>query len=95
MNTMIKNTKLLEINKNFQDDLIEYKCLSCIKNYQKKIDEQLKKNSNFLMHTHFLTMISISVFYCCKKVFTHMNTWMIGKNSMKHNDLKRKIFRVT
>ena len=25
-------------------------------------------------------MISISLFYCCDKVFTHMNSWMIGKN---------------
>ena len=47
MNTMIKNIKLLEINKNFKDDLIEYKCLCCIKNYQKKFDEQLKKTAIF------------------------------------------------
>ena len=25
-------------------------------------------------------MISISLFYCCGKAFTHMNTWMMGKN---------------
>ena len=29
-------------------------------------------------------MISISLFYCYKKVFTHINIWMIGKNSLKH-----------
>ena len=29
-------------------------------------------------------MKSISLFYCCEKIFTHMNTWMIGKSSMKH-----------
>ena len=23
--------------------------------------------------------MSISVFYCCKMVFTHMNIWLIGK----------------
>ena len=28
---------------NFQDDLIEYKCLCCNKNYQKKFDEKLKE----------------------------------------------------
>ena len=28
---------------NFKDNLIKYKCLFCYKNYQKKIDENLKK----------------------------------------------------
>ena len=28
--------------KNFKDDLIEYKCLYCNKNYQRKFDEKLK-----------------------------------------------------
>ena len=28
---------------NSKDDLIEYKCLCCNKNYQKKFDENLKK----------------------------------------------------
>ena len=29
--------------KNFKDDLIEYKCLSCNKSYQRKLDEKLKE----------------------------------------------------
>ena len=29
--------------KNFKDDLIEYKCLSCNKSYQPKFDEKLKE----------------------------------------------------
>ena len=29
--------------KNFKDDLIEYKCLCCNKNYQQEFDEKLKK----------------------------------------------------
>ena len=28
---------------NFKDDLIEYKCLSCNKSYQRKFDEKLKE----------------------------------------------------
>ena len=28
---------------NFKDDLIEYKCLCCNKNYQHKFDKKLKK----------------------------------------------------
>ena len=38
-------------------------------------------------------MISISLFYCCKKVFSLMNIWMIGKNSMKLQYLKKKILQ--
>ena len=30
--------------KNFEDDLIEYKCLCCNKNYQQKFDENLKND---------------------------------------------------
>ena len=36
-------------------------------------------------------MILVSLFCCCEKVFTHMNKWMIEKNSMKHYQ-KKKIF---
>ena len=38
------------------------------------------------------TIISLS--YCCEKVFILKNTWMIGKNSMKHHYLKKKNFMV-
>ena len=47
-----KNVKQVELNKycdcfleykNFKDDLIEYKCLCCNKNYQHKFDEKLKE----------------------------------------------------
>ena len=72
-------------NTNFKDDLIEYKCLCCNKNYQRKKD--------FLIHIDFLIMISISVFYV--SVFIYMNTWMTGKNPMKHHYLKNNIFTVT
>ena len=40
--------------KNFKDDLIEYKCLCCNKNYQQEFDEKLKeqflKTSKFSNH---------------------------------------------
>ena len=77
---------------NFKDNLIEYKCLYCNKNYQHKFDKKLQEQ--FLIHTNFLTMTIISLFYYCEKGFILMNTWMIGKNSMKHY-LKKKIFTVT
>ena len=32
------------------------------------------------IHTDFTNNITlISLFYCCKKMFTHTNVWMIGK----------------
>ena len=78
--------------KTLKDDLIEYKCLYCNKNYQHKFDEKLKKR--FLKHTNFLTSTIISLFYYCKKSFILMNIWMIKKNSMKHNYLEKKIYTV-
>ena len=77
----------------FKDDLIEYKCLCSNKNYQQKFDENLK--DRFFKHTNFLTETLISLFYCCEEVFILMNIWMIGKNSMKHGYLKKKLFTVT
>ena len=37
-------------------------------------------------------MKRISLFYYCENVFTVMNTWIIGRNSMKHHYLKKKKF---
>ena len=78
--------------KTLKDDLIEYKCLYCNKNYQHKFDEKLKKR--FLKHTNFLTSTIISLFYYCKKSFILMNIWMIKKNSVKHHYLEKKIYTV-
>ena len=47
---------------NFKGDLVEYKRLLCnenCKNCQRKFDEKLKER--FLIHTNFLTMITISL----------------------------------
>ena len=83
--TMIKSPKLAELNteietaflnkKKIKDDEIEYKCLCYNKNYKKQFDETLKKR---FCITNFLTMISISLFHCCKKMFTlykYMDNW--------------------
>ena len=83
---MTKNVKLTELNANIvtaqytnlKDNLIKYKCLRCNKNYQKKFDKKL--NERFFNTSEFsLTLISKSLFYCCEKVFTHVNAWMIKK----------------
>ena len=52
--------------KNFKVDLIEYKCLFFNYNYK----------FFFLIHTNFLTMTSIHLFYCCEKLFTALNEYM-------------------
>ena len=66
--------------------LVEYKCSSCNKIHYRKFKEKLKER--FFINTNFPTMITISLFYYYEKVFTLMNMWMIGKNSMKRNYLK-------
>ena len=73
--TMIKNMKLAELNTKIVNAFLS-------KNYRKKVDENLKKR--FLIYTNFLTMISISLLCCCKKVFIDMKAWIIGKCSIKH-----------
>ena len=45
-----------------------------------------------MIHTNFLTLISISLSYCSEKVFTLMNIWMTGKNSMKFFPLSEKYY---
>ena len=48
---------------NFKDDLIEYKCLVCNKNFQSKFDEKLKKRFfntyNFSNHDYLKMKVFI------------------------------------
>ena len=47
-------------------------------------DKTLKRRFG---NTHkFLTMISISLFSCYEKVFTHMNAWMVKECMRKNMD---------
>ena len=78
---------------NFKNNLIEYKCLCCNNNHQQKFDEKLKKR--FYNTYKFSNHITISLFCCCEKVFIIINIWMIWKNSMKHDYLKKKTFTTT
>ena len=75
----------------FKDDLIQCKCLCCKKNCQQKFDEHLKERlSNRSRFT-----AKISLFHCFEKMFILMKILVIGKNSMEHHYLKKKIFIVT
>ena len=58
-------------------------------NYQNKIDGDLKRN--LLIQRSFLTMISISLFCCCQKVFNPTNTWMIVK---KYNEISIPVRKI-
>ena len=73
---------------NFKVDVIEYNCLRCNKNYQRKFDENLK--NDFSIHINFLTTPIISLFYCYEKVICHCiyqcakdNKYMIDHDKIK------------
>ena len=82
MDMIIKNVKRAELKAKiasvvlstplFKIIFVEQKCLCCKRNYQKTFNENLK--SGLLQLANFITMIPIYLFYCCKKVFTHLNT---------------------
>ena len=59
---------------------------------KKKIGENLKKRvfNTFRCPNHDI----YKFIYCFKKFFTHMNTGLVGKNSVKHHYLTKKIFTV-
>ena len=82
MNMMIKNMKLVEYK--HCDCFLEYTNFKDNLGLMKKGMMESSRNY-FLIHKNFLTMISINLFYCFEKVFTHMNTSMIRKNSTKRH----------
>ena len=61
---------------NFKEDLIEYKCLCCNKNYQHKFDEKLKKRFfdtyKFFSHVNnkFILLLEKCIYFC-----EYMNDW--------------------
>ena len=65
---------------NFKDDLIEYKCSCCNKNYQHKFNEKLMER---FYNTYKFSDNNNDKFHYFEKVFILINIWMIGKNSMK------------
>ena len=75
-----------------KDGSILYNFLCRNNNYQKKFDENLKKR---ISNTCKFSNDDFKKFACCcRKVFSHMNTWVIGKSSMKHHYKRKKIFAV-
>ena len=74
---------------NFKDDLIEYKCLCCNKDYQQKLDEKLKE---LFFHTYKYSNHDNNKFTLLlpKGVYSY-ERWMIGKNFMEHHYVKNNI----
>ena len=67
---------------NFEDDLIEQKCLCCNKNYQHNFDNKLKKRFliEFLIHFNTFSDHKNNKFiFFLQKVAFPLNIWMIGK----------------
>ena len=97
MDTIIKTVKRLELNtkilsavlnyKTVEDNLIEHTRLCCHKKYQERLMKIQKRDLS--IYKIFLTMTSISLFYCCEKVRTNRKTKMIGKKSMKYHYQKK------
>ena len=94
----IKNRKLVEDfefcikHSNVKDHLLEYKCPCCNKNYQNMFDKNFQKR--LLFYTILLIIISVNLFYCCKKVLTHINTRMIKKNLTKYCYQRNKMLQL-
>ena len=92
--TMIKNAKHVKLNISIATvflntqilKIIEYQCLCCNKSYHHKFEGKLKEQ--------FFNIYKFSN-HENKKFILLMSIWMIGKNSIKHHYLKKKIFRVT
>ena len=107
-NKAIKDRMIKDIRNNFELENKEenYYKLTSVGNFYSKNYTEYENNDDrnktlpneeyhhLLIQTNFLTIISINLFYCCNKVFTCMNTWMIGKNTIKPHYLK-KIFKAS
>ena len=82
------NCKYGHNDKNCKTCRIRYKYCDCFIEYT---NFEVKGTT---FSTHFLTTITMDLFYCCEKVFILMNIWM-KKNSIKLYCLKKKIFTDT
>ena len=73
-----------------EDNKLIFKCIDCNNNYSLHFNKDL---INRFTHTHinFVTKILINLFCYQEKEFIHMNTWMVGKDLMKHFYLIKNI----
>ena len=77
----------------FKDDLIQYKCLCCNKNYQQKFNAMLKERNNFLIQSNFLTTTTKFILLLRKVAYPYQ--YMDDREKLKHHYLQKKVFIVT
>ena len=77
----------------FKDDLLEYKCLICNKNFQIKFDLKLKK---LFFNTHKFSSDDNNKFVLLLRKGVYPYEYMDdSENQVKHNYLEKKTFTVT
>ena len=78
---------------NFEDNLIEYKCLCCNKNYQKKFDENLKKNffNTYKFSNHNINMFNLLLHKGIIYPYEYMDNWEKFSETLLP---KKKIFAI-
>ena len=76
---------------NFKDDLTEYKCLSCTKSYQQKLDEKFKER---LFNTYKFSNHDNNKFILLyKKVLSLRIYWWLGKIQWNNVTWKRRFLK--
>lgn len=78
---------------NAKNDLFLFKCSDCNENYEREFDENLA--NRFKVHKDFVTKRLRNLVPYCEKMFIRISTWIVGRDLMKHNCLKKKNFTAT
>ena len=75
-----------------KDEQLIFRCFECKKNYKKDFNKEL---INSFSSTYKICNGDINKFILLlRKGVYHMNTWIVGKDLMKHHCLKKKLFIV-
>ena len=74
-----------------KNNKLNYECKECKKRSLKPINQLIKNFPN----VYQFVMETLTNFFCCEeKVFIHTNTWIAGKDLMKHHYQIKKLFTV-
>ena len=74
-----------------KDELLTFNCLKCSRNPKKHLNKYLIKR---LANTYKFCDGDIKLYLMLRKGLIHTNTWIAGKDLMKHRYLIKKIFTV-
>ena len=76
-----------------KDEKLIFRCFECKKNYEKDFNKEFIKR--FANIYEFCDGDINKIILSLKKVFIHMNTWIVGNDLMKHHCLIKKLFIAT